>query len=176
MNPPFADMVAIGRLVKPRGLRGEVVAEVFSDRPDRFLSLERAYVPAGGGGAREVVVTSCWKQKDRFVLKLLGVDTLEEAEKYRDMELRIAESDLPSLPKGSYYHHQLVGLSVEDPTGRALGEVSGLLETGGDADVLVVRGASGETLIPLAEPFVRRVDLANRRLVASPQEWVDAEA
>ena len=166
----FADLVTIGRVVKPQGRKGEVVVAPLSDRPDRFPALRRAYVPAPGGGAREVHVTSCWPHKGRFVLKLEGVDTIDEAETYRDMELRIGEEELAPLPAGSYYHHQLKGLRVEDAAGRPLGVAVDVLVTGGEASVLVVQGPRGEVLLPLAEAFVRTVDLAAGRLVVTPPE------
>ncbi len=175
MTPPraFRDLVVIGRVVKPQGRKGEVLTESLSDRPDRFPSLRRAYVPGPGGGARQVMVTSCWPHKGRFVLKLEGVDSIEEAEGYRGLEIRIGEDELKPLPEGSYYHHQLRGLCAEDAAGRPLGTVVDLLETGA-APVLVVRGAGGESLIPLAAPFVMRVDLPRGRLVAVLPELVDA--
>jgi 16S rRNA processing protein RimM len=171
----FADLVAIGRVVKPQGRKGEVLVEPFSDRPDRFPSLRAAYVPDPGGGSRAVTVQSCWPHKGRFVLKLEGVDSIDEAEGYRGLELRIGEEDLAALPSGSYYHHQLKGLRVEDSRGRSLGVAADLMETGGESPVLVVRGAGGELLIPLAEDFVRRVDLAAGRMVVAVPEMVDVE-
>lgn len=172
---PFADLVAIGRVVKPQGRKGEVLVAPLSDRPDRFPALRAAYVPAPGGGSREVAVQSCWPHKGRFVLKLAGVDSIDEAEGYRGLELRIGEEELAALPEGSYYHHQLKGLRVEDEAGRSLGVAADLLETGGESPVLVVRGAAGELLIPLAESFVRRVDLQGGRMVVDVPELVDAE-
>jgi 16S rRNA processing protein RimM len=172
---PFAEMVAIGRLVKPQGRRGEIVVDPHSDRPDRFPSLRTAYVPGPDGSARAVAVTSCWPHKGRFVLKLEGVDSIDEAEGYRGIELRIGEEELAALPEGSYYHHQLKGLRVEDEGGRSLGVAADLLETGGESPVLVVRGAAGELLIPLAENFVRRVDLQGGRMVVEVPETVDVE-
>lgn len=166
----FEDMVAIGRVVKPQGRKGEVAVQAFSDRPDRFPSLRRAYVRGAAGEAREVRVSSCWPHKGRFVLKLEGVDSIDQAEAYRDLELRIGEEELAPLPAGSYYHHQLKGLKVEDPEGRAVGTAVDILETGGEASVLVVRGPAGEVLVPLAEAFVREVDLAAGRLVVSLPE------
>jgi 16S rRNA processing protein RimM len=172
---PFADLVAIGRVVKPQGRKGEVLVAPLSDRPDRFPALRAAYVPGPGGGSREVVVQSCWPHKGRFVLKLEGVDSIDEAEGYRGLELRIGEEDLAALPQGSYYHHQLKGLRVEDPQGRSLGVAADLMETGGGSPVVVVRGPRGELLIPLAEAFVRRVDLAGGRLVVAVPEMADVE-
>ena len=68
-----------------------------SDRPGRFASLKRAYVPGPAGEAREVTVRSCWPHKGRFVLKLDGVDSIDAAEAFRGQELRIGEEELASL-------------------------------------------------------------------------------
>ena len=170
----FADLVSIGRVVKPQGRRGEVAVEPLSDRPERFPRLRTAFVEAPDGGAREVTVASCWPHKGRFVLKLEGVDSIDEAEAYRGRELRIPEEELEPLPEGSYYHHQLRGLRVEEPGGAELGRVADLMETGAGAAVLVVQGSSGEHLVPLAEAFVREVDLHGGRLVVELPELDDA--
>ena len=171
----FDDLVAIGRVIKPQGRKGEVLVAPLSDRPDRFPALRRAYVPAPGGGSRAVAVQSCWPHKGRFVLKLAGVDSINDAEAYRGLELRIGEEELAALPAGSYYHHQLKGLRVEDERGRSLGVAADLLETGAESPVVVVRGPRGELLIPLAEDFVRAVDLGAGRMVVAVPEMVDAE-
>ena len=170
----FSDLVLVGRVVKPQGRRGEVAVEVFSDRPERFPTLRRAYVPGPGGEPREVRVEGAFPHKGRYVLKLEGVDSIDEAERLRGLELRIAEEQLEPLPEGSYYHHQLIGLEVLDGE-RPLGRVAELLETGA-APVLVVRGPQGETLLPLAESFVRRVDLAAGRLLVEVPGSVGAES
>jgi 16S rRNA processing protein RimM len=168
-------MVAIGRVVKPQGRKGEVAVEPLSDRPDRFPSLRAVSLPAADGGARVVKVQGAWPHKGRFVVKLEGVDSIEQAEALRGMEMRIAEEELDALPAGSYYHHQLLGLAVEDEAGHPLGRVAELLETGGTT-VLVVRGSAGkETLLPLAERFVRTVDVAAGRLVVTIPEMVDVD-
>lgn len=171
----FADLIAIGRVIKPQGRHGEVVVAPLSDRPDRFPELRSVFVEAAGGGVRAVVVKSCWPHKDRFVLKLEGVDTIDDAERYRGLELRIGEEELEELPPGSFYHHQLRGLVVLDETGVEVGTVAEILETGGEAPVLTVRGAGGETLIPLAEEFVKQVDLPARRLRVRLPQYVEAK-
>lgn len=173
-GPRFEDLVAIGAIVRPQGRKGEVLVEPLSDRPDRFPTLRRAWLPGPQGEPREARVESCWPHKGRFVLKLEGVDSIDDAERLRGQELRIGEDALAALPPGSYYHHQLRGLLVQDPQGRELGRVDDLMEMGEGAPVLVVRGRGGETLIPLAEEFVRRVDLPAGLLVAIKPELVDA--
>ncbi len=168
------DLVTIGRIVRPQGRKGEVVTEILSDRPDRFASLRRAYVTGPSAEPREVVVTSCWPHKGRMVVKLEGVDSIDAAEEFRGAELGIAAEDLPPLPEGSYYHHELQGLEVQDTEGRPLGTVAEILETGG-APVLVIRSSGKEALVPLAYEFVKRVDRQGRTLVVAVPEWVDAD-
>jgi 16S rRNA processing protein RimM len=165
MSRPFADLVAIGRVVKPQGRKGEVLTEPLTDQPDRFPRLRRAFVSGPGGAAREVEVHSCWPHKGRYVLKLAGVDSIDDAERLRGQELRIGEEELAPLPPGSYYHYQLQGLRAESPEGQPLGTVEAIWETGAGAPVLVVKGPQGEQLIPLAPQFVREVDLPGGRLV-----------
>jgi len=171
----YDDMITIGVVIKPQGRKGEVLVQPLSDRPDRFESLRRVFVPAPGAApARAVAVTNQWPHKGRVVLKLEGVDSIDEAEKYRGIELRIGEDEVEALPAGSYYHYQLKGLKVEDPAGRPLGVAADVLVTGGEAPVLVVRGQGGEVLIPMAEAFIRQVDLEHGRIVAVNPEMVDA--
>ena len=175
MAQAFADMVTIGRIVRPQGRKGEVVVQPLSDRPDRFPSLRQAFVAGESGSARPVQVRDAWPHKGRFVLKLEGVDSIDDAERYRGLDLRIPEEDLSALPEGSYYHHQLRGLRVDDAGGREIGRVAEVMETGGEAAVLVVRGVNGETLIPLADAFVRTVDLLGGRVVVLVPELADAK-
>jgi 16S rRNA processing protein RimM len=173
--PTFADLVLVGRVVKPQGRKGEVKVEPFSDREDRFPTLARAYLPAPDGGAREVKVERCWPHKHHFVLKLAGVDSISEAESLRDAELRIPEAELAALPEGSYYYYQLAGLRVVDERGGELGVVASVMETGAETRVLVVRGPEGETLLPFAAAFVRSVDLARGVLTVVRPEYADAD-
>jgi 16S rRNA processing protein RimM len=167
-------MVTIGRVVKPQGRKGEMVVLPTTDRPDRFPSLRRAYVSAPGGAAREVAVESTWPHKGRFVVKLIGVDSIDAAEAYRGQDLRIAPEELEALPAGSYYHHELIGLQAEDESGRPHGRVDDILETGAGAPVLVLRGPAGEEMLPLAEGFVKAIDPTHGRIVIHVPGSVEA--
>jgi 16S rRNA processing protein RimM len=171
----FRDLVLVGRVVKPQGRRGEVSVLSLSDRADRFPMLRRAFVPAPGGEAREVRVRGCRPHKGRFVLEIEGVTSIDEAERLRGAELRIAEEELAALPAGSFYHHELVGLRVEDEGGGEIGVVDGVMETGAETRVLVVQGREGETLLPFAAGFVKAVEPARGRIVARRPEYVVAD-
>ena len=170
----FSDLITIGRVVKPQGRKGEVVIEPFSDRPGRFSELRRVFLPARGDGVAERQVEAHWPHKHREVLKLAGVDSIEDAERLRGMDVRIPEDELDVLPPDSYYHYQLRGLRVEDESGKELGTVADILKTGAGADVLVVNGPDGESLVPLVSSFIKEVDLQAGRVVAARPELVDA--
>jgi 16S rRNA processing protein RimM len=172
----FVDLVTIGRVVKPQGRKGEVLTHPLSDRPQRFPTLRRAYVAGPGGKAREITISDCWPHKGKFVLKIDGIDSIDQAEELRGLDIRIADEDLEVLPEGSYYHHQILGLRVESPSKRVLGRAEEIMETGGGVPVLVVRGESGEMLVPLAKEFVLEVDLEGGRIVAVEPEMADAQA
>jgi len=171
----FADMVLIGRVVRPQGRHGEVVVHPLTDRSDRFATLARAWVADEDGGAHEVKVTSSWPHKRRYVLKLEGVESIDDAERLRGRDLRIAEEELEALPDGSYYHHQLSGLRAVDEAGEPVGVVESVMETAGEARVLVIQGPEGELLLPFASTFVRRVDLGGGRIVIARPEYVVAD-
>jgi len=171
----FSDLVLVGRVAKPQGRHGEVAVTPFTDRPDRFPTLRRAFVEAPGGEARELRVVRCWPHKGRFVLEIEGVTSIDEAETLRGKELRIAEEDLAALPEGSFYYHQLKGLRVEDEAGATMGVVDEVMETGAESRVLVVLGPGGETLLPFAEGFVRAVDLEHGRILARRPEYAGAD-
>jgi 16S rRNA processing protein RimM len=162
-------------VVKPQGRRGEVLVHPLSDRPERFPTLQKAFVTGPGNEAREVRVLSSWPHKGRYVLKLKGVDSIDEAERLRDRELRIAEAELAPLPEGSFYHHQLMGLRVADRAGGEVGVVEDVMETGAGAPILVIRGGEGETLVPLAVEFVKTVDLVGARMVIERPEYAGAD-
>lgn len=163
-----AGHVAIGRVIRPQGRRGEVLAEPLSDRPERFPTLRRVLL-VGAAGSEERAVTACWPHKGRYVLKLEGVDSIDAAERLRGRELAIEASQLPPLPAGSYYHHELVGLRALDPEGRELGRVAGVLETGA-VPVLEIASADGELLVPLASAFVLAVEPARGTLTVRPPD------
>jgi 16S rRNA processing protein RimM len=170
---PRPASITIGRVLRPQGRKGEVLTLPLSDRPERFPSLEKVHVETADGGLQELVVSDCWPHKGRFVLKFEGVDSIEAADKLRGRELLLAEDELEQLPPGSYYHHQLRGLRVQDEAGRVLGRVQDVLETGA-VPVLQIADAERELLLPLAERFVLAVDVPGGTLTLAPEAVAEA--
>jgi 16S rRNA processing protein RimM len=163
------EMAVVGRVARPHGLRGQVVVNVETDFPeDRFRPGAEVFVRQAAGG-RPVTITSVRFHRERPIVGLEGVETVESASALAGAELRVPVDRLSPLPAGSYYRHDLVGCRVERAIGDAVGVV---VEVEGDAGNcrLVVKGPGGVILVPLAASICRRIDPAAKRIVIDPPE------
>lgn len=153
--------VAVGKLRRPHGLRGEIMMEIYTDFPERLRAGMRLYM---GEAQQELsLVRRRWHQ-DTLLLTFEGYNTPESVGVLRNQVLYVRTADLPPLPEGEYYHHQLLGLDAVDERGRLLGKVTEILETGAN-DVLIVRSETGrEALLPLIDDVVLAIDLPGRRM------------
>jgi len=158
--PPEADQppgdspgyVAVGRILGPWGLRGDVKVEPLTDFPERFAAGGHVYA----GGVAYVIERCRW-QRGHAVLKLAGIDGATAAEGMRHRLLEVPEEELRPLGEGEYYHFQILGLEVLTTSGEVLGRVEQIISTGSN-DVFVVRGPRGEVLIPALDDVVKSVD------------------
>jgi len=164
------DLVAIARIVKPRGLRGEVVADVLTDFPDRFEGLENVTAVVPDGGRSELKIESFWFQKDRVVLKFEGINRLEDAEPLRDAEVCVTEAETVELEEDEFFDWQLEGCRVETLDGETLGEVREVMRATGGTENLVVVGGDREYLIPFAGTICTEVDVENKFIRIDPPE------
>jgi 16S rRNA processing protein RimM len=162
-------LVAIGRLTRSHGLRGELVVEPLTDHPERFQRLRRVYAVGRDKQCRELVVERCREHQGRPLLKFEGVDGIDAARALAGREIRLPEHELMPLPEGAFYAYRMVGLTVWTAGERFLGRVEAVMQTGGP-DLLVVRDQRGdEVLVPLSEEICR-VDLEARRIDLDPPE------
>ncbi|MEJ7624023.1 MAG: ribosome maturation factor RimM [Pyrinomonadaceae bacterium] len=163
------DFVAIARLVRSRGIKGELVAEILTDFPERFESLKTVIAVDAQGERGELKIEKAWFQSGRVVLKFEGYDSIESAETLRNLELCVPESDAMQLGDGEFFEWSLQGCRVENVDGTAIGTVSGLMRTGG-TELLVVKGETKEYLIPFAESICTEVDIDNRLIKVDPPD------
>lgn len=164
-------LVIIARAVKTRGLKGELVAEVLTDFPERF-SVISSLIAVGPSGERQVVeLESYWFHQDRVVLKLKGYDTIETASAYINYQFAVPEAEQVELAEGFFYDWQLEGCLVETVTGDRVGQVSEVLRLGGGIEMLAVEGDENQKrLIPMVESIVVEIDVANKRIRIDPPE------
>jgi 16S rRNA processing protein RimM len=163
------DLVVIAKLVKTRGLRGEIVADVLTDFPERFDNLEKVFAVKPNGEILELKIEKFWFQKNRIVFKFVDFDSIEAAETLRDCEISVAEDDAVELETDEFYDWQLQDCVVETIEGVKLGVVKEVLRTGG-TEILVVAGETKEYLIPFAEKICTEVDIENKLIKVDAPE------
>jgi 16S rRNA processing protein RimM len=156
----------LGRILKPYGVRGEMRVASWPEGLALFRGAAECWAGPPDGMRRRFAVEAARPHGRAVILKLAGVDTPEEAARLAGWDVAIPRAAAPDPPDGSYYHADLLGLAVTDGE-RALGAVVEILETAAH-DVLVVRGAAGEWMLPATRAHVRRIDLAARRLEIRP--------
>jgi 16S rRNA processing protein RimM len=155
------ELVAVARVAKPRGVRGEVACHLLTDFPGRFDGLEELIAVFPGGRRERLTLEGHWLHGDRVVLKLEGFDSPEEAAALAGCELAVPESEAVGLEEGEFYDWQLQGCRVETVEGANVGTVREVLHTGGEAPVLVILDEDGrENLVPLAESICVEIDVA----------------
>lgn len=166
--------LAIARILKPQGRRGEVCAQILTDFPDRFHALRRIYVESPGSSPRELRLEFAWPHKGRIVLKLSGVDSIEAAEALRGLYVLIPSEERVPLADKSYYWAELCGCSVVTGSPGAwteIGTVKSVEPNSGTALLHVARKDSrGEILIPLAEEICTKIDPESKIIVIDPPE------
>ena len=164
-----SELVIIARAVKPRGLKGEIVAELLTDFPERFEDVDELVLVSPQGERSTKRLEDYWFQNDRVVLKLSGYDDVDAAKELVGFEFAVPESERVPLPADHYYDWELEGCTVKVGDD-SIGQVNSVLRTGG-AEILVVADNSGkERLIPLADSIVVEVDPARKMIVVDPPE------
>lgn len=160
-------MVTIGRVIGPRGIKGEVKVWPETDFPERFLERKRLFLE--GPEPRWVEVESVRFHQGSVLIKLMGINDRNGAETLRGYCLQVPAEEIPPLSEGRYYHFQLMGMTVKTTTGLPLGTLKAILSTDAN-DVFVVEEERGgrEYLIPALREVVTSVDLATGTIVVAP--------
>ena len=163
------ELVAIARILRSRGLRGELVAEILTDFRDRFDGLEYVTALMPGGDRLALKIERAWFQNGRVVLKFAGYDSIETSEALRDAEICVTEDEAVELDEGEYFDWQLEGCQVETLAGETIGTVKELMRAGG-TEILVVTGYEKEYLIPFAQAICPEVDIENKLIRIDPPD------
>ena len=164
-----SELIVIARAVKPRGLKGEIVAELLTDFPERFEDIDELVLVSPAGERSTKRLEAYWFQNDRVVLKLSGYDEVDTAKELVGFEFAVPESERVPLPADHYYDWELEGCTVKVGDD-SIGQVNSVLRTGG-AEILVVTDNSGkERLIPFADSIVVEVDPVRKTIVVDPPE------
>jgi 16S rRNA processing protein RimM len=167
--PAWDDMVLVGTIARPHGIRGEVIVNPTTDFIERRFAVGATLWTRTECDQEALTVASLRVQGGRPVVGFDGFTRVEEVARLVGRELRVPEQALQPLGDGVYYHHQLVGADVITRGGEPVGRVA-RVEGGSAASLLVVDGRRGEVLIPLAVDICVEVDVSGRRITIEPPQ------
>jgi 16S rRNA processing protein RimM len=163
-----SEFVTVGRLLRTRGRRGELIAEIDSSQPGRAEKL-REVVLSRSGRDLSVTVEQLWYHQGRPIFKFAGIDSISAAEPWEGAEIRVPAAGRVQPEEGEYLHTDLIGCTLE-AAGRPVGVVHAV-DDFGSAPLLRVTAPDGrELLIPFARAICREIDVAAKVIRADLPE------
>jgi 16S rRNA processing protein RimM len=153
--------LVVGFLRRAHGVRGEIIMDLHTDFPERLRSGRRLFV---GDKHQLLTLSGVRPHAKGLLVKFTGVETPEDVVPFRNQWVYVKAADVPGLPEGKLYQHELFGFQVVDEHGNPLGELVEIIETGAN-DVYVVRNESGKEILLPAIPSVILETDGERRLI-----------
>ena len=151
----------IGQIVNTFGIKGMVKIKPFTDDIKKFSNLKTIYIKTKSG-LTEFKIEQVRYVKNMVMLKLAGIDTVEEAEKYRNLYIKILRDQEEELEEGSYYVVDILGCKVNTDANQELGKIVDVFQTGSN-DVYVVKDELGkQILLPAIKQVIKNVDIKNK--------------
>ncbi|WP_125153754.1 ribosome maturation factor RimM [Clostridium rectalis] len=157
----------VGKIVNTHGLKGEVKVYSLTDNVERFNDLHKVYIDGN-----EVTILGCKFQKDRVILKIEGIDTIEEATKYKNKFIKVPRENAIKLPEGRYFISDIIGCNVFDENELYLGKVVDVIQTKNN-DVYWVKGEK-ELMIPVLKSIVVEININKEKIIIKPvKQWLE---
>ena len=155
----------VGKIVNTHSLKGEVKVISSTDfEEERFKKGSKLLITRGNQLIREVIVESYRNHKNFLLVKFEGIDSVEEAEKLKNLQIKIDSDEVGELEENEFYFHEIIGCQVFDENDRNLGEIIDILTPGAN-DVWVIKGEEGkEILIPYIEDVVKQIDITSKKV------------
>lgn len=151
----------IGQIVNTSGLKGILKIKPFTDDIKKFSNLKTIYIKTKSG-LTEFKIEQVRYVKNMVMLKLAGIDTVEEAEKYRNLYIKILRDQEEELEEGLYYVVDILGCKVNTDANQELGKIVDVFQTGSN-DVYVVKDEQGkQILLPAIKQVIKNVDIKNK--------------
>jgi 16S rRNA processing protein RimM len=153
--------LAVGKIINTHGIKGEVKVQSTTDDLSRFKKLKSAYIDNN-----EVKIVGCKLQPGKVILKIDGIDSIEEASKLKNKFIEVKREDAIKLPKDSYYAVDIIGCEVFEETGNKLGTIDDIIYTGSN-DVYWIKGEK-EILIPALKTIITEINIDNKKVIIKP--------
>lgn len=166
------DFLEIGKIINTHGLRGEVKVSVWTDSPEDFESLE--YVLTKHRGAEKRLGISGVKyQKNNIIVKFREINSIEEAQGYKNAVLYVPKEELPELPENVYYIADLLDCEVFSETGEKIGILCDVFSTGSNDVYDIKRENAKNLLVPIIDGVVKSVDVGDKKVVIKIPEGLE---
>jgi len=170
------NLFPIGRVVKPHGIKGKVKVEYFGENLSRLSLYREVFIKDDKDKPEAYEVLETIPQPPRLILRLKGIERIEEAEPLIGKEILIERKSLLKLEEGEYYWVDLLGMEVETEGGKRIGKIREIFPTGAN-DVYVVEGERREILLPATDEVIRSIDLKRGVMKVARMEglWEDED-
>lgn len=163
------DLLLIGTIVAPFGVRGQLKLKSLTDRPE-YLGRRIRLVFVGRDRTPHTITNAFEHKPGLVILTLQGVDGRDAADELRGEEVYIRETDAAPLAADEYFIHQLYGLMVFNEVGEEIGKVREVMSQGPNELLIVARKGKPDALIPMVKEFVIELDIPGGRVVIRPIE------
>lgn len=163
------EFICIGKIHRTHGIKGDVIMDPMTDFPERIRRGKKVFI---GEDHRPLTVARVRQKAPYLLIAFQEIEDETQAAEFRNTYVYVKTSDLPKLPDGEYYFHQLIGLDAVNMAGEHIGTLADILETGAN-DVYVIRKKDGsEELVPDVPQFIQEIDVANHFIRIDFPEWI----
>lgn len=156
------EYLSIGQIINTHGVHGELKIYPLTDDIKRYRKLKKVFID----GIEKNIVW-CKLQSDKVILKIDGIDSIEQGLKYKNKYLEVKREDAVKLPEGNYFIADIIGCTVKDEEGTIIGQVHDVLQTGSN-DVYLVKNKDNEVLIPALKSIVVNINIENQNIIIKP--------
>ncbi|MEA4826285.1 MAG: ribosome maturation factor RimM [Clostridium sp.] len=156
-------LLTVGKIINTHGIKGEIKVQSVTDDLERFKKLKKAYIDNN-----EITITNCKLQPGKVILKIEGIDKIEDAVRLKNKYIKVRREDAIELPEDSYFESDIIGCHVYDENGEELGTIDDIIYTGSN-DVYWIKGEK-ELLIPAIKSIVLNIDVESKKVIIKPLE------
>ena len=168
------DFLEVGKIINTHGLRGEVKIVTWTDYPEVFEEIGAVYVKVCTD-AEKMTIKNVKYQKNNIIVKFAEINSIEEAEKYKNAVLLAERDALGELPEGVYYIADLIDCVIFEENGEKIGVLQDVFSTGSNDVYDIKRENKKNLLIPIIEGVLKSVDIENKKITIKIPEGLEDE-
>lgn len=157
-------LLEVGKIVNSYGIKGFVKVVPLVDNNNQFKDLETLYIEEKNNNIKQLHIEEVKFSKNLVLLKFRGIETIEQAEEYRNYYLKAKRSDI-KLEKGAHFIVDLIGLEVYTEEGNFLGKLTEVLQPGCNDVYIVENESKKQVLLPAIPDVIKKIDIDNKKMV-----------